>query len=278
MTKRGWVILGICAGSVIFLTIGIPLMIDISYSLPFVWFFVEWSAKDLLNYYTSVLEICATVLSILVSVVLAVSQIIHQQQYHDSMRKWTETEQRMDEAIRVINPAELQYLRTPHIGTEKWDSVKDTVILMMEYCKNLNVVIDQIVGTLYGLDDVELNKLVSMIIEIRNSLVQIAHEDARNCTTLIGRIQEIKDLSEQLAARKFFGIPFKQNEGKQKIAEKQQKAYAEYHQGVLRKKELLLAQQNNFQLLLANKSKFFCKKHQEIARTKPKFFWMKSID
>lgn len=235
---------------VLLLTIGVPLLINLSYSLPFVIIRTKWGASEVLNYYSSLLEISVTVVTFLFTIHLTLAQIRHEQDFQQELKMWQETEEAIDLCLDEIHPLKLQYAFLEVIAQRDTNDAFNLIGQIRSYSINATVSVDKMSRTLTRMYDADLKQLTDQIILIRDKLISIAD-----------RYQQVY---QQVMMNGMIGISASDSD---RIVE-QQKQFAE--QILELEKSIQDIYQNKYLTLIEQKYDLFRSKYTELSQKKPR--------
>lgn len=157
--------------ALLFLSVGIPFLINLSYQLPFQIIHTEWSATDLLDYYGTLLGNGFAVFSIGVTVFWTVEQIRYQQHHQMKLTLLQEEELSIENCLEMIHPLKLHYAfwETISMGREK--SAEHWISQIENYYLNLIISADILHSSFTKYPSKELIRLEEDILKIRNELI-----------------------------------------------------------------------------------------------------------
>lgn len=241
-----------CICIAILLTLIVPFLINLCYSLPFVIIHTRWNASDVLNYYGSLLEMCATVCTFAFSVYFALVQIRHGQEMSKELKMWEEIELKIDRCIDDIHPYKLKYASL-NVSTEKDNqSAYKLISHVYAYGITATISVDKMERSKTKTDFSELNNLINEIKKISQKMNAIA-EKYRNVYQEayfnVLRSNSVPNPEYQEECLRNFGEAITEFEG-----------------------EIELVYSGDFLELYRLKNDFFRNKYDEISRKKPQFF------
>lgn len=236
-----------------FLVLIVPLLINLSYSLPIIIIFTHWNASDVLAFYGSLLEICATIGTFAFSVYLALVQIRHEQEMQKELKTWEEIESIIDLCIDDIHPYKLKYASLNVIPEKDVQNAYKLISHVYAYGITTRISVDKMERSMTKTGSSELSYLIADITAVSKKLIDMAnkyyhiYQDAY--------IEGLKSLSE----------PDPKRTAKCLVN------FAETVNCLETSIENLYL--NDFLGLYHSKTDFFQKKYDDISRKKPKFFW-----
>ena len=237
---------------VLLLTIGIPLLINLSYNHPVTFIKTEWGAAEVLDYYSGLLGTCVTVVTFIVTVLLTVEQIRHQQNYQQRIKLWQETEDAVDICLDTIHPMKLQYAFLDAFSKSESSRAYQLIGQVETYRLNAIVSADRLSRSLNKACDNELEDIANCIIEIKEKLIPIAN-------------QYLEVFQDEVAIGMSSGAAFEA-----RSLTNQREQFAENINAL--DKRVKDIYDTDYLTLIEKKSKLFRKKYEEISQEKPGLF------
>lgn len=244
-----------CILSALLLILVVPLLINLSYSLPVIIIYTHWNASDVLAFYSSFLEICATVGTFTFSVYLALVQIRHEQEIQKELKMWEEIESIIDLCIDDIHPYKLKYASLNVVPEKDIQNAYKLISHVYAYGITTKISVDKMERLMTKTGFSELSYLIADITAVSKKLIDTAnkyyhiYQDA------------------YLDGLKSVSAPDPQRTTKCLIN------FAETVNCLEASIDNLYL--NDFLGLYHSKTDFFQKKYDDIAQKKPKFFWNK---
>lgn len=234
-------------------TIVVPLLINASYSLPFVVFQTKWGAVEVLNFYSSLLEVSIPVVMLWFTAYFTIAQIRHGQEFQQTLRMWEEIEKSIDVCLDDIHPYKLQYAFHSVISDSNKKNAFQLIGQIRAYSIAATISADKLSRSLTQINDEELSNLVKQIVSVRNDLLSMA-DQYQECykQVMIAGLSNKKVPSLEAVAKD------------QEIFAQNVEKLDELVQGLYKEKYLDL---------FKKKSELFQKKYAEISQRRPKLMW-----
>lgn len=177
MSKKDvFLIIVVVLGLTFLLTIGIPLLINLSYTLPITLIKTEWGAPELLDYYGTLLGVAVTVLTFAITVHLTLEQIRHQQNYEQKIKLWQETEDSIDQCLDAVHPMKLKYAFLETISKSESNKAIHLMSQIESYRINTLISADKLSRSLTRAYSEELKTLSDRITSMCQKLIPIADQ------------------------------------------------------------------------------------------------------
>lgn len=185
MNKRKLIKISIGTLLILFLTVGVPVIINECYKVGFGYSTI-WSGTDILNYYGSILGSGIAVIALIITIVFTRLQIQRESYLKTEKEKWDKIENIIASMLDEMNPIRIS-MKTIHIGFS--DPVQ-AIQALQKYQLNCKIASDQLSAYLNVKDYQKVKKLIDSIINASGEFVQISQSQ-------IDQYSNLKDLGNR---------------------------------------------------------------------------------
>lgn len=169
MKKKKFVLVFLGIMLVLFLTVGVPLLINWLYSLPPM-VQTHWSAADVLTYYGTLLGAAVGILTLYFTIRDGLLKFRIDYHLQHQMKMWQDIDEMFQQCLSDIHPSKLEMLLLTYLPEgNPYALMTETIAFRV----TVKISVDRLVSSVQNLSDSELHKLKDQLLLFKKKLLTI---------------------------------------------------------------------------------------------------------